>query len=448
MKTENRWTLLTVLLMGALLLAAGCGRAKHDDHAEHGEHEEHEDAHGHGEEDAMAMSKAELLGAECEHDVPTHQCDECRYEIGVVKVGPELFKGEEPGSGGLVALSKVTRRAMASSVEVTGEVRLNENATTHINPRIEGIVQSVDVDLGSQVKKNDVLFRIDSVELGTTLTEYIKFKSLASLTGKNFEREKSLHERDISSERELIETQMAFEEHQTNLKAVEHKLHVLGLNEREIMAMASRERDKQLALLPVRAPINGTVIEKHVVAGELIEPGGDVMMVSDLNSVWVWADIYENDLARLLACKTDKGHPSVEVVVQAFPDRTFPGAIDYIGATMDEGTRTVKVRATLDNSDGLLRPGMFCQVRIEMGEAKDTLAVPSTAVLSDEGVDFVFTQLKDALYMRRPITKGRSAGGFVEIVSGLTEGEPIVSDGCFLLKSDVLREKMGAGCAD
>ena len=212
--------------------------------------------------------------------------------------------------------------------------------------------------------------------------------------------------------------------------------------------MSLDDHEKQSTLLPVRAPIDGTVIEKHAVVGELVEPGSDVMLVANLATVWVWADIYENDLAPLLVRNAKGEKLPVEVVVQAFSDRTFTGDIDYIGATMDETTRTVKVRATIGNSDHLLRPGMFCKVKIAMGVEKDVLTVPSSSLLSDEGVDFVFTHLKDNLYVRRQVTRGRAFGETVEIVRGLAPSETIVTDGSFLLKSDVLREKMGAGCAD
>jgi cobalt-zinc-cadmium efflux system membrane fusion protein len=409
---------------------------------EHDEHEEHE------EHDALSMTKQEILSAKCEHDVPAHQCDECRYEIGVVKIGDALLKDKRSPSRGLVATEKVAKRKMSSITDVMGEISLNENTTTHVSPSISGIVQSVNVDLGAQVKKGDVLFKIDSIEFGKALTEYAKQKSLVLLSGKNLKREQDLYKRKISSERELIETQMAFEKHQTNMKAVKHKLHVLGLNEKEIAAMAHGDLNKKSTLLPVHSPIDGTVIKKHAVTGELIEPGGDVILVASLRTVWVWTDIYENDLALLLARKAKREKLPVEVSVKAFSDRTFSGYIDYIGATMDEGTRTVKVRAIIDNSAHLLRPGMFCKVKIAIGAEKEVLAIPEISLLSDEGVNFVFTHLKDDLYVRRPVTKGGSANGFVEILRGLEVGETIVTEGSFLLKSDVLREKMGAGCAD
>lgn len=124
--------------------------------------------------------------------------------------------------------------------------------------------------------------------------------------------------------------------------------------------------------------------------------------------------------------------------------------LDYVGATMNEQTRTVKVRATIENTDLLLRPGMFCEASIDLGngQGEDVLAVPRDALLSDEGKSFVFKHWKDDFYVRQDVRAGREFFGVVEILEGLQVGETITSEGSFLLKSDLLREKMGAGCAD
>ena len=119
-----------------------------------------------------------------------------------------------------------------------------------------------------------------------------------------------------------------------------------------------------------------------------------------------------------------------------------------MGATMEERTRTVKVRATVENADRLLRPGMFCEIRMGIGAGKEALVIPKVALLSDEGRDFVFTHWKEDYYVRRPVKKGRELPNRVEIIEGLEPGDRIVAEGAFLLKSDILREKMGAGCAD
>ena len=110
----------------------------------------------------------------------------------------------------------------------------------------------------------------------------------------------------------------------------------------------------------------------------------------------------------------------------------------------------VKVRATIENPDRALRPGMFCEATINLGDGQveEVLAVPRSAVLSDEGKDFVFKHWKGDFFVRQDVRKGREFFGVVELLEGLEGGETVVADGAFLLKSDVLREKMGAGCAD
>ena len=115
---------------------------------------------------------------------------------------------------------------------------------------------------------------------------------------------------------------------------------------------------------------------------------------------------------------------------------------------MDEATRTAKVRVTIDNAERLLRPGMFCEARLAGPATGDVVVVPKAAVLNDEGADFVFTHLQDAYFVRQPVTRGRANADEVEITAGLQAGQEIVAEGAFLLKSDVLRAKMGAGCAD
>jgi cobalt-zinc-cadmium efflux system membrane fusion protein len=242
---------------------------------------------------------------------------------------------------------------------------------------------------------------------------------------------------------------MVFEQHRTDLKASEQTLHVFGLTEDDLAGILNPSHGAGAGSLPVRAPVAGTIIEKHAVVGEMVEPGKDLMLLSDLTTVWVWADVQSRDLAHLLAAEK-RGPVAVEITVAAFPDRQFKGVLDYVGATMDEQTRTVKVRATVENSGFELRPGMFCEAAISLGngQAEDVLAVPRVAVLADEGKSFVFKHWKDDFFVRQDVRKGRDFFGTVEILDGLQAGDAVVAEGAFLLKSDVLREKMGAGCAD
>jgi cobalt-zinc-cadmium efflux system membrane fusion protein len=328
-------------------------------------------------------------------------------------------------------------------------VALNENATVHISPRISGIIETAPVDIGARVKAGDTLLTLASVELGRALADYERNRILSDLTEKVLERETKLREQKVSSGQDLIDAQMAFEQHRTDLKASKDMLHVLGLTEEDLEKIHEPSQGVGSGRLVVRAPMTGTIIEKHAVPGEMVEAGNDLMLLTDLGTVWVWANVQSRDLARLLQAEKN-GPVAVEIGVSAFPDRRFKGMLDYVGATMNEQTRTVKVRATIENTDLLLRPGMFCEASIDLGngQGEDVLAVPRDALLSDEGKSFVFKHWKDDFYVRQDVRAGREFFGVVEILEGLQVGETITSEGSFLLKSDLLREKMGAGCAD
>ena len=450
MKTDKRAIINGLCALLAVGIVSGCGKEDADQHnapaAEAGR-EEHgdNDGHGHGKATAAAPASDEARAAvPCEHKVPIYQCAECRYEAGVVKVDASLWKSDK---GGLLVAQTVTNHPVLAVMSLTGEVQLNENAAAHLSPRVAGVIESVAVDIGATVKAGDELFAINSMEFGRALTDYEKSRALTALSEKSYEREKTLVAQKASSEQDLIEAQMTYEQHRTDFKAAEQALHVIGLTEEDVDKLKTGVHGPAVGRLAVRSPLKGTVVEKHAVIGERVEPGKDIMLVADLTTMWVWANVHERDLAALVKAR-EAGPIPVSVTVSAYPGRAFAGQMDYIGVTVDESTRTVKVRATVANADLALRPGMFCEVRAALGAEETALTVPRAAVLSDEGRDFVFVHWKDDYYLRRFVARGRDFFDEVEIRSGLKPGQRIVAVGAFVMKSDVLREKMGAGCAD
>jgi cobalt-zinc-cadmium efflux system membrane fusion protein len=380
----------------------------------------------------------------CEHNIPTYRCEECRYEAGVVKADASLWKG---APGGILSAILATERKVLATRTLTGEVRLNENATVHVSPRVAGVIESVAVDIGQRVKAGDVLFTIHSTEYGRALSDYAKSRALTALSEKNYLREKMLVEKKVSPEQDLIEAQMAYEQNSAELRAAEQSLHVMGITEEELSRLRDGVHGPSVNRLAVRSPLSGTVVEKHAVIGELVDLGKSILLIADLSSVWVWANVHERDLAALVKAR-ETGPIPASITVPSFTGQSFAGKIDYIGVTVDEPTRTVKVRTTVINPGLRLRPGMFCEVRAAIGEEEVALVVPRTAVLSDEGKDFVFVHWKEDYYVQRTVVTGRTWGNQIELVKGLQAGETIVAEGSFLLKSDVLRSKMGAGCAD
>jgi cobalt-zinc-cadmium efflux system membrane fusion protein len=450
MKTRMTvFSIAAVLLMILMAVAwNGCSRTESSNTtptiAGHGEAAEN--AQNQIEEPEKPASLEESLNTPCEHAMPIYQCDECRYEVGVVKLAAELIKDETTGKG-LVRTAPAARMKSESFLEVTGEIQYNDNTAVHVTPRVTGIIFAVRVDVGARVKKGEVLFEMESVELGEAMAAFLKSRSLADLSRKTYERKKTLFDQKISSESALIEAQMGYEEHKSDLEQREQQLHVLGMTEAEIQELQPGENPRLSGRLPFRAPRDGVIVEKHAAVGNLIQPGDDVMLLADLSTVWVWLDIYEQDLSTILGNGSVR-HPQITVETNAFPGRLFAGEINYVGAAMNEETRTVKLRASMANPETLLRPGMFCKARIAQGRGEEVLAVAREAVLSDEGSDFVFKHLKEDYYVRCPVKIGREFFAAMEISDGLHAGETVVTEGAFLLKSDILREKMGAGCAD
>ena len=400
----------------------------------------------HGCETPKTRTEDELFTVKCECNVPQYTCDECRYELGLVKLAPSLIS--VPGkNGGLIKVLTVTKQNAQSLLPLHGEIVLNDTTLTHVSPRVAGTVRTIKTALGKPVNKGDVLFEIESPELGLAIGTYRKNKTLAALALKNLEREKSLVAQKLSPEADMVDAQMKYDEYRVELESAGNALAVMGLDAKAIAALTADGQAGKPSVLPVQAPQSGTVIQKHLDLGETIERGKDVLTVADLSSVWVWLEVYENDLAALTSVAKNSVL-RVQITVSSLPDRIFEGTIDLIGATMDEDTRTVKIRAVLSNAEGLLRPGMFCAANIVFESPEKVIAVPKGALMSDEGKYFVFRMVRDGFALRTDVEPGRAFADSVEITRGLKEGAQIATEGAFVLKSDVLRAKMGAGCAD
>jgi cobalt-zinc-cadmium efflux system membrane fusion protein len=441
--------LFVVGLVIALAGGFGCGSREdhgaegdhHDDHAlsDSRESEQHDD-HAHGEGSDLDRSVEELFAEACEHDVRAHECDDCRYEVGVAKVQQDLI------TRGLVHVATVGEHSFCNEVELTGEIRFDERRVAHLSPRLPGIIRRVRVDLGQRVSAGETLIEIDSAELAEAEASYLSALADQRLAKRTYDRQRELRGANITSEREYLEAEQQYEGAAIGANSERQKLLRLGMTEAEIAALESAGLGGPTGPYSLKAPFDGEVLELHAVTGEQVEIGSQLVLFGDTRTLWVWVDLYESHLAQVSRVGAQGGLPAA-VSVRAYQGEIFPGRVDFIGRTMDEATRTVKARLTLENPEGKLRPGMFARVRLEVGEDRHALAVPAAAVLSDEGRDFVFVQHEDDFYVRRPVKQGRRSEEFAEILSGLEPGQTIVVEGAFLLKSDVLRSKMGAGCA-
>ena len=380
----------------------------------------------------------ELFRDTCEHGKKTFECDECRYETGVVKASASLFEG------GLLRTEKVSSERVEVPLLLTGEVRFDERRVAHVNTQAGGIVREVRVALGDRVKKGQALVEIESVEIGEAEGAYLEADAMRRLTRRSHERVAELRNKGFSSEQEYLESKQEFEAAEIRAESASGKLVRLGMAAADAKTLSLASAMGRLVL---RAPTDGTVLSLHAVSGEVVKTEESLATIGDNATVCVWADLYERDIA-LVTRKQLETKLSATVAVKAYPDEEFPGTVDIISPAMNEGTRTAALRLQVKNADGRLLAGMFAKVKIFLPGNEQALSVSGSAVLEDEGRAFVFIHHHDDFYVRRPVSPGRSWADRIEVVKGLRVGETVVADGAFLMKSDVLRSKMGAGCAD
>jgi len=401
------------------------------------------EAAGHDHEHKTEVSDLDrpveaMWDARCEHDMLQHQCDECRYEIGVVKLDATVM-----GENGLVRTGYPEKR-LERHLErgFSGEVRLDDTRPVRVASPVSGLITRRFALPGVQVEAGAPLFEVDSPEVAEAKSSYLKAVAGLQLAVKAAERETRLLAQKIAAEVDVQQAKAKRIEAEAEMATARGRLLRLGLANNDLAHLSTRNGASALdGLVTIRASRAGTVIEGNAASGEHVEAGKEVLTVSDLTAVWVLADVKDSDLA---VVATASGR---EARIDAM-GRSFNGRLETVAGRMSETTRTAKARFSVDNGERLLKPGMFVSAHLLLPGKGEAIVVPKVAVLTDAGRDFVFIHKEGEYWVRRPVTLGARLNGTVEIVSGLTTEQEIVTDGSFLLKSDVLRSKMGAGCAE
>ena len=289
---------------------------------------------------------------------------------------------------------------------------------------------------------------LHSADLGQAKAQYLEAQARFELAASTFDREKDLYEKKVSSKVDYLSALNELNAAKAYHAAAEKRLRLFGLDAEQIQAITNDKDDNQFAELILRAPRAGTVIAQDISAGSLVDTTQTLYTIADLCNLWVWSDLYEKDLAVLHELLSSGASIDASVRVKAFGQDVFTGRVDLIGSTVDEHTRTIRVRIQVVNEHRKLRPGMFAEVEIIVPRNDSITVIPATSVLSDDGKTFVFRHWRDDFWVRRDVVVGRRLGDLVQILEGVNEGDTVVASGGFVLKSDILREKMGAGCAD
>jgi cobalt-zinc-cadmium efflux system membrane fusion protein len=313
------------------------------------------------------------------------------------------------------------------TIETTGTVGFdNDQATTVLAP-VSGPVSRLVVSLGTKVKAGDVLATVASPDYATAISAYRK----AVVTAKNLRRIADLTEQlshNNLSRREVEQAQADAANAEADREAALEQLHSLGVDGPTIQAIQENRPVPERTGI-IRSPIAGTVVEKLITPGQLLQAGTTpCFTVADLSRVWVMANLYESDLAFV-----EKGDPA-EILTSASPTN-LPGAVDYISAIVDPNTRSIGVRVLAKNPKEILKKQMYVRVLIHSRREQTGLLAPVSAVLrDDENLPFVYLANADGSYSRRRITLGSRVGDRYETIAGLASGNQVVVEGGLFLQ--------------
>ncbi|SDZ68219.1 efflux RND transporter periplasmic adaptor subunit [Pseudomonas sp. NFIX28] len=345
--------------------------------------------------------------------------EEHAEEEGKVELSAEQIKAAD------IQLVEAAPRDLSSLLTLPGEVRFDEDRTSHIVPRAAGVVESVAVNLGQAVKKGELLAVIASQQISDQRSELAAAQRRVELARTTFQRERQLWVDQISAEQDYLLARQSLQEAEIALNNARQKMNALSGS--AVLAGGNRYE--------MRAPFDGVVVEKHLSVGEVVGESSAAFTLSDLSRVWVTFGVFPKDLNKVRVGKPVRVQ-STELGTQV------QGTVAYVGSLLGEQTRTATVRVTVPNPDDVWRPGLFVSVQVATDTYQAGVTVPQSAIQTVEDKPSVFVRVADG-FQATPVVLGGNEDGFVEIREGLRAGARVATTGSFILKSE-----LGKGSAE
>ncbi len=339
-----------------------------------------------------------------------------------------------------IRVEEVQRGKLRKSLEAPATVEYDSRFHARLAPRAAGTIVEVRRDLGDVVGAGDVLIVLDSAALGAAKSELLQAAARVGLWEKNSQREGALREKGLSTEKDSLEAETQLVESRIALATAEQRLAILGLTRDQVRAVT--ENGEASSLLNITAPFSGVVVGLDAVLGELASPETSVVGVADTSRMWVMVDVHQADI-RLV----ERGQP-VLLTVEGWTGETLGGRVTWLSSDVDRHTRTVKVRAEFENPEGILRAHSFGTARIVTRDDMDAVLVPKGAVQWEGCCNVAFQRNSPTEFVPRKLRLGYDAGDYYEVLSGLSGGEVVVTQGSFILKTELQKGSIGAGCCE
>ena len=384
---------------------------------------------------ALALSLMLLSCSTKQPETKTEAADSPKQDSRLIEMGLEAQ--QHVG----LQVTPVSISKMTEYLRVTGTIQPIDSRVAKVRPLAKGRITEVLVKVGDRVTANQILANFENIEAGELSSQYQaaeadleRAKVQLATAKKQAERNRRLAEigavpqKDVElsqSEQEALEAELKGKEHL--IEGIAARLRVFGGND----SLSGSPTVK------IRSPFAGVVTKAAVSPGELINADSELFQVADLSRVWVQAEVYEKDLGRLRLGQ------SAFIRVDTYPNETFAGTVSYVGDILDAQTRTAKVRSEVANPGIKLKLDMFATVDVPTTFSRSAIAVPARAIQHVEGKPAVFVRKADTKFELREVKTGNTVDGKVEIVSGLSEGEGVVTNGAFHLKSIAVGKDLG-----
>lgn len=378
----------------------------------------------------MTLSSILLLAA-CDQsdkaaDAAKAPQDQTSQNQALVKPSAELLAR--------LSFTKVEEVDWRTQLKVSGSIELDEKRVARVGTTVSGRVTEIKVLRGDQVKKGDVLAMVHSPVLAEAQLTYLQAQSQYDLARKAAARAQLLFKEGVIAAAEQQRRESELVSNEAEWQAARDRMHILGMTDADIKQL---ERSRKIqSVTSLRAPIDGVVIDRKVSQGQVLEPADLAYTIADLAQIWVVGEVPERYSADMYREK------AVTVTIPALASEERKTQLSYVADTVTPQTRTLRVRAVLDNQDGRLKPDMLATLIIE-GKAKKRLAIPETAIVREENVDKVFIKVSADQFELITVKLGEEENGKRPVESGLKAGQEIVSDGVFYLNADRLLKLNG-----
>jgi cobalt-zinc-cadmium efflux system membrane fusion protein len=318
------------------------------------------------------------------------------------------------------------------------EVQYNLNELARVTPLARGVVRRVLHDVGDHVEAGDVLAELHSVSAASAKSDYLAALVEQEIQQRAFDRESKLKQQEIAAEKDFFDADAAYRTAQLRVKTLRQRIINFGFTQDEINEI-ERTLDTS-ANLAIRAPFAGEVIERSAVTGEAVEIGDPLFTVADLSSRWIVMSIPSSQISRI------RRGQRMEARFDALPNLTFTGQITRVDAAIDPRTRMVGARGVTTEHTEQLKTGLFGVATIHVAHDPSGVHIPRDAIQHHEGNDFVFVRDEPDLFALRRVQLGAAIDDSVHILAGLALQEAVVTEGSFIVMSEFLKSRLGAGC--